>query len=1159
MGLADFGLSSSGPYAYDTSSFEAALSLQSFSAFSPGYASFENAPNWASFSLDTVAINISYPSATNGVFWAQNIARFNGTEFQLEDNLWNFSSPGGELNQSTLLSYGGTFVPRAFYFDFGREIAIRAPFSLHLFNNVTILGGHPAIFFNYSLTNGSGRVAGGSFDHVVFNGPANASRPPQFQVNGTAYNPYRSLYDAEFVLVGDGGGANANVLSLNATETLAAWNSSAGAYRSIRSAYDFGADTAESGLGVGVYYLGTTAYLNQGPSLLYGLWNTTATPFAPSATVGWVRVGLNVNPDYGFVFATYQRSLGSSLAADNLSYAPSNATGAMVAYLPPPPGGNPYVFWAWADGYLNQSVSITGNVTGLQPLNLTASTSATDAPIYLVGDAQAANFGRTGIASVGYAALANELWINASSWSLAAPFLRLNDFGYPTFVLLATDRLDTSVLVNAFVQDPASFVYTSSSHLQGWVPKSIPGWTQGYYFFYGNGSFSVSNVAVMGNFTADSAAPALYPPGAIEFYRTHGSQAANINTAEDSPGVDAIGGHGLTFAHISAATGASGIAVINSSSVVGTDILSTGTGQFDGFPLPSTAVDLFGTTGVTLTTLTTSLGANGVTATNGSGLTIHGLSATGGATGLTGENQSSLNLTGATVVDSTGILLNNTSGATLENVTVGSGSFGFGSNNSTRIQVSNLSVAPTASAGEWSNSTQMTVDNIEITRSEFPDSELMLDRDSFVTVQGINATGEFTTAVQFSNSTHGSFSKIEASDGAVGVAFGTDQLVNVEGVQAYNGSVGVSLSKVVTATATNLTAAGESVGLVWANGSIGSIAWANVSAGSVGAYVSNVTHVSIASFNGTESSLAPFEFLNNATGLTFPTAVVATANDTLVNVSGVYSVSYPCTVWDSGSINATVARVESWYGNFTVMFNNTTGSAITSVFAYGGESGVLLQNTTSSSLNDSTLEGSAGGGLVVLNGTGLTVRANNFLANNGSSTNGNFKSNHVQVWVVANSTSRFAFGGNYWADRSSSTYGISSRFKDLTPLTAPVPYWLRFVAHGLSGGQLWGFTYLSIAYRSTQPVVYLPDWTLPTGLRTFVVGPAPAGYTYLPLAGNVTFSPGSNTTETINFTGPPASSPSGLTTAEYAGIGVAVVLVAVLLVLLLRRRAPKLP
>jgi hypothetical protein len=1106
MGLADFGMGTGGPYEYATSSFESNLDLSGFSVFSPGYAAFEEAPDWSTFQLNTVAVNISYPGSTVGTFWAQNVVHFNGSELQFEDNIWNFSSLTSTLNTSTLLSYNGTLVPGEFYYDFGPSFAIRPPFDLRLFNNITIVGGRPALFFNYSLSNLT-LTTSGSYDRILFNGSATDLHLPQFQVNGSAYDPAGLLNDAEFVLGGDGGGSNANVVSFNGTETLDAWNASAGAYRSVRAAYDFGTDTAETSLGLSVYYVGAAAHLNQGPSFLYGLWNTSTTAFAPAALPGWVRVAVDTTPDYAFLFATFKDSSGSPTA--NLSYVPSSTNGDATTALPPAPPGNPYVFWAWADGFLNQSVTVAGN-TSATALTLSASAAVMDAPVYLIGDAQAAAFGGAGISLTGYSPGSHRLWLNASFADLAAPFLRLNDFDYPAFVLLATDRINTSVYVDGFAQASASFTYMVWTAAHGLVPVTIPGWTQAYYFFYGNGTFSVTGVTVEGNSTLDSLYPPTFPPGAVEFFGTHGSLANDVASSQDCGGVVAIDARSVTITNITATTGAAGAIILDSSTVIGGTIHASGADLLDG--LASLGTYLYNSSAVTLSAISATNQAIGINASNGSGLTVNGLAVSNSATGFIGENLTSLAVTTVSISQSSaGIFLDNASVASLSGVTVATLSTGVTLNDTTRVQLTGISVDVTSSAGACTNSSQLTVDGVSVAGAL-----LSLNLDRSVTLAGVNATELYVLAVQISNSTFVNVSGVDVANGAIGVAFNSDRSVRVAGVEAYDGSVGAELGQVAGATIVNLSASGESIGILWANGSDGAISWGNVSTGSLGAYVSNVTNLSMASFNGTEATLAPAEFLNAANGSTFPTSVVATSNDTNVMISDISSVGYPYGVWDNNSTLAQVDHVTAWNGGIGVAFNNTTESKITNVFTFGGQIGVYLLNVSNTSLNASTLEDGAADGLEVVNGTNLTVEGNNFVGNNGSSTDGVFSATHLQATLLVNNSSVFTFASNYWSDHSSGAYVLTPRVKDLSPLTAALPYWLRFIEIGLAAHTSWGFSHRSVPYATTEPVVYIPGWSLTSGAYRYAVGPTP-GYVPSPASGTPTYSPVTNVTVTITF------------------------------------------
>jgi hypothetical protein len=149
---------------------------------------------------------------------------------------------------------------------------------------------------------------------------------------------------------------------------------------------------------------------------------------------------VSVSPSWGFVFLTDNRSLaGHALSQANLAEFPTNLSGDGATLLPPPPPSDPYELIAWAAGYLNSSATPRG-VSANATVSFTLSpalSSPMEAPIYLTGDAQATALGGLGIAGVTYNAGTQTLSIAPGSDPLAPPFLRLNDYDFPTFVLFA--------------------------------------------------------------------------------------------------------------------------------------------------------------------------------------------------------------------------------------------------------------------------------------------------------------------------------------------------------------------------------------------------------------------------------------------------------------------------------------------------------------------------------------------------------------------------------------------------------------------------------------------------------------------------------------------------------------------------------------------------
>jgi thermopsin/parallel beta helix pectate lyase-like protein len=1128
MGLSDLGTGANGTYIYNTSSFEGNLSLLALSAFSPGYAGFALPPDWMTIQLNTVAVNVSYPGSTKGEFWLQNVVFINGTELQFEDNIWNFSSSALSLKAGTLLTYSGRLVAGQFYYAFGPPEPVSFPLTLHLINDVRIVSGRPVASFNYSLAEPSLSLStSGTYDTVTFNGLASSLAPPQLQVNGGGKNPAGLLNDAELIFGGPGAGSNANVVSLNGSAQLDRMTATGSTYQSIPSAYDFGVDTGETALGVAGFYWGTTDVLTQGPSMLYGLWRTVSVPGFPHANPGWIHIRITVSPIYAFVFATDNTSFAMPLPKANLSYAPSDpVTGLTRTNLPPPPASDPYVFAAWANGNLTGHVVVSNNTTAIQNLTLASSSGALVAPIYLQNDLQAAAYGKAGIAQTGYASGMRTLWLNSSSVTIQPPFLRLNDFRYPTFVLLATDQLSTSVVVNGLVQDPTTFSYTY--YTSGLA--SYPGWTQGYYFFYGSGRYSVSNTTLEGNPTLfDSPVPA-EPPGSVSFFGTQKSVASSITTKLDSFGVAVLYSSGATLTSISGNSGANAIALVASTSVVANKISANGTDPLTFFPTWGAFIDLC--QGVTLTQLSAANTSDGIYAVNSSRLTVTGLNATSSSTGVVANGGlsvvhiSNLQAIGSTAVDVLGV-----SNATLANVRV----TGF-----------------LGTAGIWIDSDNLSVTNLTVVGPSAFGGGLDLDAVSSVTVNHVTVSGAFTTGIdQFDYSTHGRFSNITASGGAIGLTAFSSVWVGLSSVKASTGSVGAELAGVYNVSATDVTASGLAVGLIWDGGKNGTVRGVNVTSAATGVYVANVTNVSVAQARGTAVFTNLSYFYSSTNGSEFPIAVVATYNDSLAVVANISAVGFAFAVWDNLSKLEAVSNVTAWAGGTAVAFNSSSYATIQQVFAYGNQLGVSFLNSSHMTLTGSTLEGSASYGVTIRNGTVLTIEGNNFVANNGASVSGSYSSLHVQA-TTANAT-YVLFHSNYWSDHpGSGSYTIKGAIVDSHPLGAFVGTYVRFIATGLATRTTWQFSFASASYSTTVTMVYVPGWSLPSLSVTFVVAPV-AGYP-APSPGNGTVDFTGDTNVTISF-GSAGSASSGLPLWVYvsAGLGAGAVL-ALVGVLVARRR-----
>ncbi len=323
LGIADFGLTNvSGtavPYRLNTTSLAGTFRTNSTVGLQPEYLD-SGVPDGYGIQLNAVLTNVTLQGAneTDGLpnqFWTQNVVQYAAQlhELQFIDNVWAFW-PG--FNSSTFAAHGpnGTQVGTRFYYAIGPTIDISYPFSLTLYLNSTVIDGDNAVFFNYTLSNAT-RTESGSYDYVQFNSDgAAAAGSAVYEANGFNYDPVGLPNDFEFIVGGPGGGSTTDFLAADASLGLRYWNTTAGGYRAVPSAYDTGGETGETASGAGVGYVGTTAYLTTGPSIAAGLWNATG---SAEGDAGLRLVHLRVSPSSAFLF------VGPEAAGGNLS-APSS-------------------------------------------------------------------------------------------------------------------------------------------------------------------------------------------------------------------------------------------------------------------------------------------------------------------------------------------------------------------------------------------------------------------------------------------------------------------------------------------------------------------------------------------------------------------------------------------------------------------------------------------------------------------------------------------------------------------------------------------------------------------------------------------------------------------------------------------------------------------
>jgi thermopsin len=426
MGIGDLGIQNVhgvdvGTVAY-TSSVEATVTVNTLnSSYVDGFG-----PDSVSMQLNTVLTNVDLFNTTGNQFWIQNVPVYVESTHKLYivDNIWNFSSPAFDLTQNSFWSDRGFAVPPVFYYAEGPTWTTALPFTVHVYNNATVLNDRPTVFLNYSITLSSGRTVAGSYDKVEFNSTGNA-RPthpapsPTFQIDGQQFGANGYLpNDAEIMLGGSDDGCTTSVTNVNATMELATLPNGTTTYASVPAALDFGFDTGETSEGISEWASTSpspVAHLSAGPSFLHPLWGMTG------AVSGFERVALHVSPANAFVFA----SSGSKFNSGTAAWAPLQVNGLGNYQLPP----GTYTFKVLLSDHATQYVHASATTSTFVHLGSSPSVGI-DTPLYAWGNAQLASISQPG----GAGTIGNPyVLLNGGSATLDPLFGEFNDFNFPVF------------------------------------------------------------------------------------------------------------------------------------------------------------------------------------------------------------------------------------------------------------------------------------------------------------------------------------------------------------------------------------------------------------------------------------------------------------------------------------------------------------------------------------------------------------------------------------------------------------------------------------------------------------------------------------------------------------------------------------------------------
>ncbi len=504
MGIADYGVyNNSGnieSYSYSTTSFEGTASI---SNLSPLYV-LNGAPQSLSLQLNAILKNVTLGGNSSYVFWNQNVVLYSARthQIQLIDNIWNFSSPGAAMTNSTLSGYNGTLVPNSLYYDVGPLINVTYPFTVSLYLNSTLDRGSNVIFFNYSVRNGGvgGKTVSGSYDNVTFNSSSALKSPAGYYVSGSKNTPLGFLpYDAEFVIGGPGGGSTTSLYGVNATMSLSYLNSTSGSYSNVRAAYDAGSDTGETASGISVSWnKKDQAILTAGPSIIYGMWGISNS--------GMSTFSGKISPAGSFLFVNG----GASFDNNTSSWVPLATDGTFNFTL----AAGTYsaaIFSSWH----NPLYSSLQGINGSNSVLARNSSMGIYTPLYVFGNNQLSQ-----VATAGSGTAADPYLVTGiQNRSILPVFGRFNDFAFPVFsgILVSgtTDHAYFSGLPSFRIQYP----YYEQNFLNF---NGLPTFNYMNMEFYNDSNLALLNGSFLSGWFSSNLA-AYFPAASVVFWNTTNS------------------------------------------------------------------------------------------------------------------------------------------------------------------------------------------------------------------------------------------------------------------------------------------------------------------------------------------------------------------------------------------------------------------------------------------------------------------------------------------------------------------------------------------------------------------------------------------------------------------------------------------------------------
>ncbi|MCI4323981.1 MAG: thermopsin family protease [Thermoplasmata archaeon] len=245
-GISDIGMTGTGTSTpYTTSDFIGIADISQLSTYDTTLADY-GFPDTA-LSLQLNVIVTFTVAGTPYQFWIQNVVSLDSSDnnFQMINNIWNFSSGSGAMDSSSVQGNGTVYDGGGYNFyednaplgQAGNNVDLTYPSIIQVRVHASVVAGTPYVAFGYEDGYGWQWYDNASFPF------AKGVSSALFRVDGTQTTGLGLPYDAEWVLGGPGSGSQTIATQMNAKFSLEYWDGVN--YESIPNAYAYGEDTAE--------------------------------------------------------------------------------------------------------------------------------------------------------------------------------------------------------------------------------------------------------------------------------------------------------------------------------------------------------------------------------------------------------------------------------------------------------------------------------------------------------------------------------------------------------------------------------------------------------------------------------------------------------------------------------------------------------------------------------------------------------------------------------------------------------------------------------------------------------------------------------------------------------------------------------------------------